>query len=84
MPTAYLACHLHVDWRRQVWPRVGKAQGTLRVTAEDAECCLCWPESWDSKFNLSVTMTPQGILLPLCQSGTCTLREAVVLSSVLK
>ena len=26
----------------------------------------------------------QGILLPLCQSGTCTLREAVILSSVLK
>ena len=26
----------------------------------------------------------QGLLLPLCQSGTCTLREAVILSSVLK
>lgn len=25
----------------------------------------------------------QGLLLPLCQSGTCTLREAVILSSVL-
>ena len=26
----------------------------------------------------------QGLLLPLCQSGSCTLREAVILSSVLK
>lgn len=27
---------------------------------------------------------PQGILLPLCQSRTCTLREAVILTSVLQ
>lgn len=26
----------------------------------------------------------QGLLLPLCASGTCTLREAVILSSVLQ
>lgn len=25
----------------------------------------------------------QGLLLPLCQSGTCTLREAVIVSSVI-
>ena len=28
--------------------------------------------------------SPQGLLLPLCASGTCTLREAVIVSSVLR
>ncbi len=27
---------------------------------------------------------PQGLLLPLCQAGNCTLREAVIFGSVLK
>jgi len=26
----------------------------------------------------------QGLLLPLCQAGNCTLREAVILTSVIK
>lgn len=29
-------------------------------------------------------MNVQGLLLPLCQAGDCNLREAVILSSVLK
>ena len=26
---------------------------------------------------------PPGILLPLCESGTCTLREAIILGSII-
>ena len=29
-------------------------------------------------------LAPQGLLLPLCQAGNCTLREAVILTSVIK
>lgn len=29
-------------------------------------------------------LCPQGLLLPLCASGTCSLREAVIFSSVLR
>lgn len=30
------------------------------------------------------TLLPQGLLLPLCQAGNCTLREAVIFGSVIK
>ena len=30
------------------------------------------------------TYSPQGLLLPLCQSRTCSLREAFIFSSVLR
>ena len=32
---------------------------------------------------LSTLVLMQGLLLPLCQSGSCTLREAVIVSSVI-
>lgn len=35
-------------------------------------------------FDDAVRWCVQGLLLPLCQAGDCNLREAVIISSVLK
>lgn len=35
-------------------------------------------------IQLSIAVYVQGLLLPLCQAGDCNLREAVIISSVLK
>ena len=32
----------------------------------------------------AIPLDVQGVLLPLCASGTCTVREAVIVASVLK
>lgn len=33
--------------------------------------------------NIGRLCCPAGILIPLCESGTCTLREAIIIGSIL-
>lgn len=34
-------------------------------------------------FNILCLFCHTGILIPLCESGTCTLREAIIIGSIL-
>ncbi len=63
-----------------------------RDTIADASTTIdaCWvPHTSGCLVDLlsvliEVCLVPQGLLLPLCQAGNCTLREAVIFGSVLK
>lgn len=37
----------------------------------------------ESSFNILCLFYHTGIVIPLCESGTCTLREAIIIGSIL-
>ena len=83
-----LVCHLKNGWLN-LSPRFGTSQcAALRtwlfpaLTLVPPRCAIV--AGWSFFVCLMTHLLWQGLLLPLCASGTCTLREAVIVSSVLR